>query len=177
MPFYPGPGIGGHCIGIDPHLPGSGRCGLTGYDSRFIQLADEINRSMPARTVEMVVEALNARRKPLNGSKVLALGVAYKRGVGDTRESPAIEVIGRLRERGAEVAYADPYVPAVSVDGQSMKAVELTEEEMASSDCVLILTDHAEFEYGRILNLAALVVDMRNATQGLLSPNDQVVTL
>jgi UDP-N-acetyl-D-glucosamine dehydrogenase len=112
---------------------------MTGYDSRFIQLADEINRSMPARTVEMVVEALNARRKPLNGSKVLALGVAYKRGVGDTRESPAIEVIGKLRERGAEVAYADPYVPAVSVDGQSMKAVELTEQEITSSDCVLIL--------------------------------------
>jgi len=176
LPFYPGPGIGGHCIGIDPiYLAWKMR--LSGYDSRFIHLADEINRSMPARTVEMVVDALNGRRRSVKGSRILALGVAYKRGVGDTRESPAIEVIGKLLEKGAEVVYADPYVPAVTVDGQVMKAVELTDQEITSADCVLILTDHAEFDYRRIVDLATLVVDTRSATWGLAVPNDCVVTL
>ena len=176
LPFYPGPGIGGHCIGIDP-IYLSWKMRMSGYDSRFIQLADEINRSMPMNTVEMVIDALNARCRCLNGSKILALGVSYKRGVGDTRESPAIEVIGKLRAKGAKVAYADPYVPAVVVDGEAMKSVELTDEEIASADCVLILTDHAEFDYGRIVALASLIVDTRSATWRVPGAKGRVVML
>jgi UDP-N-acetyl-D-glucosamine dehydrogenase len=176
LPFYPGPGIGGHCIGIDPiYLAWKMR--LSGFDSRFIQLADEINRSMPAHTVDMVVEALNRRRKCLNGSVVLALGVAYKRGVGDTRESPALEVIARLREGGADVAFADPHVSSVTIDGTTMKAVEPTEDEVAKADCVLILTDHPEFDYRRIVELAKLVVDTRGATWKIGTPRKSIVAL
>jgi UDP-N-acetyl-D-glucosamine dehydrogenase len=176
LPFYPGPGIGGHCIGIDPiYLAWKMR--LSGFDSRFIQLADEINRSMPAHTVDMVVEALNRRRKCLNGSIILALGVAYKRGVGDTRESPALEVIARLREGGADVAFADPHVSSVTIDGTTMKAVEPTEDEVAKADCVLILTDHPEFDYRRIVELAKLVVDTRGATWKIGTPRESIVAL
>ncbi len=176
LPFYPGPGIGGHCIGIDPiYLAWKMR--LTGFDSRFIQLADEVNRSMPAHTVALVAEALNDRRRALNGSRILALGVAYKRGVGDTRESPALEVIARLRRLGADVAYADPHVPAVTIDGASLKAIEPTPAELAAADCVVILTDHAEFDYRTIVEAAPLVVDPRSATWKLSAPPGRVVTL
>lgn len=176
LPFYPGPGIGGHCIGIDPiYLAWKTR--LSGYDSRFIQLADEINRSMPAGVVDLVTGALNGHRKCLNGARVLALGVAYKRGVGDTRESPALEILAKLRERGAEVLYADPYVPALTVAGIVLKAVEVSDEELSRADCVLILTDHAEFEYQRVVDLAPLVVDTRSATWGLRAPAGRVVSL
>jgi UDP-N-acetyl-D-glucosamine dehydrogenase len=176
LPFYPGPGIGGHCIGIDPmYLAWKMR--LNGYDSRFIQLAEEINRSMPAHTVEMVAGALNGQRRCLNGASVLVIGVAYKRGVGDTRESPALEVIALLREKGAEVAYADPHVPSVVVDGEVLKASALTEEALAAADCVVILTDHPEFDYRLIVDVARLVVDTRNATWGLPAPAGRVVSL
>ena len=176
LPFYPGPGIGGHCIGIDPiYLAWKMR--LSGFDSRFIQLADEINRSMPAHTVDMVVEALNRQRRCLNGSTILALGVAYKRGVGDTRESPALEVIERLKEGGAEVAFADPYVSSVTINGTPMKAIEATDDEIAKADCVLILTDHPEFDYRRIVELAKLVVDTRGATWKIGTPRESIVAL
>jgi UDP-N-acetyl-D-glucosamine dehydrogenase len=176
LPFYPGPGIGGHCIGIDPiYLAWKMR--LSGFDSRFIQLADEINRSMPAYTVELVTEALNGRRKSLNGSRILVLGVAYKRGVGDTRESPALEVISRLRRQGAEVAFADPYVPSMIIDGTAVKAVEPTEPEITSADCVVILTDHLEFDYQRIVEVAQLVVDTRSATWKIPAAKGRVLTL
>ena len=176
LPFYPGPGIGGHCIGIDPiYLAWKMR--LSGFDSRFIQLADEINRSMPAHTVDMVVEALNRQRRCLNGSTILALGVAYKRGVGDTRESPALEVIERLKEGGAEVAFADPYVSSVTISGTPMKAIEATDDEIAKADCVLILTDHPEFDYRRIVELAKLVVDTRGATWKIGTPRESIVAL
>jgi UDP-N-acetyl-D-glucosamine dehydrogenase len=166
MPFYPGPGIGGHCIGIDPfYLSWTMR--LNGYEARFIHLADEINRTMPEYVVGLVTDAFNARRRSVNGARVLALGVAYKRGVGDIRESPALEVIALLRAKGAEVAYADPFVPSVVVEGVPMKAVEVTEAEVAAADCVVILTDHADFDYPRIVARAQLVVDPRNATWGL----------
>jgi UDP-N-acetyl-D-glucosamine dehydrogenase len=176
LPFYPGPGIGGHCIGIDP-IYLAWKLRLNGYDSRFIQLADEINRGMPRYTIDMVTEALNRRRRPVNGARILALGVAYKRGVGDTRESPALEILARLREKGAEVAYADPYVPSVLVDGVQFKSVELSDREVTAADCVLILTDHAEFDYRRIVETASLVVDPRNATWGIPAPVGRVVTL
>ena len=176
MPFYSGPGIGGHCIPIDP-IYLAWKLRLNGYDARFIHLADEINRSMPAYVVDLVTEALNHRRRCVNGAKILALGVAYKRGVGDIRESPALEILAKLREHGAEVSYADPYVPAVVVDGIELKAVGLTEHYLAAADCVLILTDHPEFDYRRIVEIATLVVDTRHATWGIPAPTDRVVRL
>ena len=176
MAFYPGPGIGGHCIPVDP-LYLSWKLRLNGYEARFITLADEINRSMPAYVVELVSEALNRRRRCLNGAKILALGVAYKRGVGDVRESPALEILRRLREKGAEVSYADPHVPCIDLGGTALKASEPTDESLAAADCVLILTDHPEFDYRRTVEIAPLVVDTRSATRGIPSPEGRVITL
>ena len=176
MPFYPGPGIGGHCIPVDP-LYLSWKLRLDGYESRFIALADEINRAMPSYVVEVTAEALNRQRRCLNGAKILALGVAYKRGVGDIRESPALEILGKLREAGADVSYADPRVPSVVIDGVLLKATELTAEGLTSSDCVLILTDHPEFDYRQIVELAPLVVDTRSATWGIPARPGKVVSL
>src|SRR5207237_1315281 len=122
MPFYPGPGIGGHCIGVDPAYL-AWRMRLNGYEARFIHLADEINRAMPQYVVDLVTESLNGRRRCLNGAHILALGIAYKRGVGDTRESPALEVIARLMDRGAKVDYADPYVPEIAFEGRAERHV------------------------------------------------------
>ena len=176
MPFYPGPGIGGHCIGVDPFYL-AWKIRLSGYEARFIHLADEINRSMPVYVVELVAEALNRRRRCLNGARVLALGVAYKRGVGDIRESPALEVLSMLRDKGAEVAYADPYVPSVEVDGVLLKAVEPAPRELAAADCVVILTDHPEFDYRQIVDTSPLVIDTRGATWGMPVPAERVVGL
>jgi UDP-N-acetyl-D-glucosamine dehydrogenase len=175
MAFYPGPGIGGHCIGVDPFYL-SWKMRLSGYEARFIHLADEINRSMPLYVVDSVAEALNRRRRCLNGSRILALGVAYKRGVGDIRESPALEVLAMLRERGADVAYADPYVPSVVIDGTELKAVQVSLAELAAADCVVILTDHPDFDYRRIVDTALLVVDTRGATWRMPAA-DRVVTV
>jgi len=176
MPFYPGPGIGGHCIGVDPAYL-AWRMRLNGYEARFIHLADEINRAMPQYVVDLVSETLNERRRCLNGARILALGIAYKRGVGDTRESPALEVMARLIGRGAVVEYADPHVPEIAFDGHSLKAVEVTDERLAEADCVVILTDHQEFDYTRVVETSALVVDTRGATYTLAAPADRVVAL
>jgi len=176
MPFYPGPGIGGHCIPIDP-LYLSWKLRLDGYESRFIALADDINRSMPHMVVELVTQALNGQRRSVNGANILALGVAYKRGVGDLRESPALEVMELLRTRGAEISYADPHVPSLTLGGHPMKAVELTDAVLAAADCVVILTDHSEFDYRRTVDAARLVIDTRNATFGLPAPEGRVVRL
>ena len=176
MPFYPGPGIGGHCIPVDPNYL-AWKMRLNGYEARFIHLAQEINRSMPNFVIELVDEALNERRRCLNGARILALGVAYKRGVGDIRESPALEILVKLREHGAAVSYADPYVPAVVVDGIELKAVELNDQRLAAADCVLILTDHPEFDYRRIVELASLVVDTRSVTYGIPAPQGRITRL
>ena len=176
VPFYPGPGIGGHCIPIDPNYL-AWKMRLNGYEARFIHLADQINRSMPDHVVELVTQALNEQRRCLNGAKILALGVAYKRGIGDIRESPALEILGRLRERGAEASYADPYVPAVVLHGAELKTVEITDAALEAADCVLILTDHPEFDYQRIVNVASLVVDTRSATQGCPAAAGHVIRL
>jgi UDP-N-acetyl-D-glucosamine dehydrogenase len=176
LPFYPGPGIGGHCIAIDPFYL-AWKMRLNGYEARFIHLADEINRAMPAYVVELVTEALNKRGRCLNGAKILALGVAYKRGVGDTRESPALEILATLREKGAEITYVDPYVPSVALDGIALKAVELCERDLVATDCLLILTDHPEFNYRKIVELAPLVIDTRNATWGIPAPAGRVIRL
>jgi UDP-N-acetyl-D-glucosamine dehydrogenase len=176
MPFYPGPGIGGHCIPIDP-LYLSWKLRLDGYESRFIALADDINRSMPHVVVEMVAQALNGQRRSVNGAHIIALGVAYKRGVGDLRESPALEVMELLRKRGAEVSYADPHVPSINFEGHVLKAIEPTDAALGAADCVVILTDHPEFDYQRTLTASRLVVDTRNATFGLPAPAGRVVRL
>jgi len=169
MPFYPGPGIGGHCIPVDP-LYLSWKMRLNGYEARFIALADDINRAMPRHVVTVVIEVLNDVGRPLKGARVLVLGVAYKRGVGDTRESPAHEIISSLLRRGADVAYADPHVPTFQIEGTELKAVDLTDEIVRQADCTLILTDHREFDFRRIVELAPLVVDTRNATWGITAP-------
>ncbi|MBI4271509.1 MAG: nucleotide sugar dehydrogenase [Candidatus Rokubacteria bacterium] len=176
LPFHPGPGIGGHCIAVDPFYL-SWKMRLNGYEARFIHLADEINRSMPGHVVELVSDSLNQRRRCINGARVLALGVAYKRGVGDTRESPALEVLDRLHARGAELAYADPYVPSIVVAGSTVKAVEATDQELGAADCVLILTDHPQFDYRRVVEVARLVVDTRHATRGIPGATGRVVML
>jgi UDP-N-acetyl-D-glucosamine dehydrogenase len=176
MPFYPGPGIGGHCIPVDP-LYLSWKMRLSGYEARFIALGDEINRSMPDYVVELITEALNGRQRSVNGSKILVLGVAYKRGVGDIRESPALEILAMLRRRGAELSYADPYVPSVVVEGAALKAVDLTDEALRAAHCVVILTDHPEFDYHRVVGRASLVIDTRSATVGLPAPAGRVVRL
>ena len=174
MPFYPGPGIGGHCIPVDPlYLAWTMR--LRGYEARFIALGDEINRAMPDHVVELVADGLNDRRRAVNGARILTLGVAYKRGIGDIRESPALEILASLRKRGAEVAYVDPYVAAITLDGAVLKAVELTDGELAAADCVLILTDHPEFDYRRVVETAAFVVDTRNATWGIPAPAGRIL--
>src|SRR5438034_11678371 len=174
MPFYPGPGIGGHCIPVDPlYLAWTMR--LRGYEARFIALGDEINRAMPDHVVELVADGLNDRRRAVNGARILTLGVAYKRGIGDIRESPALGILASLRKRGAEVAYVDPYVAAITLDGAVLKAVELTDGELAAADCVLILTDHPEFDYRRIVETAAFVVDTRNATWGIPAPAGRIL--
>ncbi len=176
LPFYPGPGIGGHCIPIDPSYL-AWKMRLNGYEARFIHLADEINRSMPAYIVELVAENLNGRRRCLNGARILALGVSYKRGVGDTRESPALEILTQLHQRGAEISYADPYVPSITVNGAVLKGVEVSDEHLAAADCVVILTDHPEFDYGRVVECAALVIDTRHATWGIPAPAGRVIVL
>jgi len=176
LPFYPGPGIGGHCIAIDPFYL-SWKMRLNGYEARFIHLADEINASMPTYVVELVIDALNRRQRCLNGARILVLGVAYKRGVGDTRESPALEIIAKLRHKGAKVAYADPHVPSVVADGTVLKAVEFTDQDLAEADCVLILTDHPQFDYQHIIDVAPLVVDTRNATRGMSASPDRLVAI
>jgi UDP-N-acetyl-D-glucosamine dehydrogenase len=176
MPFYPGPGIGGHCIPVDP-LYLSWKMRLNGYEARFISLADDINRSMPHHVLSLVSEGLNEDGRALKGARVLVLGVAYKRGIGDTRESPAFEIIAALRRRGAEVSYADPHVPALWVDGVRIKSVEVTEQELQSADCVLVLTDHSEFDYAAVARHGRLIVDTRHRVPELTHGRGRLVRL
>ena len=172
MPFYPGPGIGGHCIPLDPHYL-SWKARQHGFDSRFISLAEEVNSRMPEHVVQLVADGLNDERKAMKGSRILLLGVAYKRDVDDVRESPALSIIDRLRSRGCDVRYHDPFVQQLSFDsahtessGTPMSSVELNDEEIQSSDCVLIVTNHSRIDYRRIIELAPLIVDTRNALNG-----------
>ncbi|CAN5660576.1 nucleotide sugar dehydrogenase [soil metagenome] len=166
MAFYPGPGLGGHCIPIDPFYL-SWKAKQTGFDPRFIELAGHINAGMPHYVVEKVADALNTRRKAINGSKILVAGVAYKRDIDDMRESPALDVMGLLHSKGATVAYADPYVPEVHGREWSgrfdLQATELTRTTIAEHDCVVIITDHRTFDYDAIAAEADVVVDTRNA--------------
>jgi UDP-N-acetyl-D-glucosamine dehydrogenase len=167
MKFTPGPGIGGHCIPLDPHYL-SWKMKTLNYRTRLIEVASEINAEMPEFVVGKVQEALNEHRKAVLGTRILVLGVSYKKDVGDVRESPAIDIMRMLEEQGAEVRYHDPFVPAIHEDGVSRTGVELSDEELAAADCVVIITDHSTVDYRMVVETAGLVVDTRNATGGLV---------
>ncbi|MEA3305286.1 MAG: nucleotide sugar dehydrogenase [Candidatus Omnitrophota bacterium] len=162
IPFYPGPGIGGHCINIDP-LYLSWKASLHGFKSNFIELADRINSSMPQYVVNRVISALNKRRKPVKDCKILVLGAAYKRDVNDTRESPSSEIIRLFLEEGAIVRYADPYVAGIKINGKRFNSANLRKNFLEKQDCIVLATNHALFDYRKIADHAKLIFDARNA--------------
>jgi UDP-N-acetyl-D-glucosamine dehydrogenase len=176
-PFYPGPGLGGHCIPIDPfYLTWKAR--QYELTTRFIELAGEVNHAMPAFVIEKLMDALNERQRSLKGSRVLVLGVAYKRDLDDTRESPALKIIDLLVKKGAEVAYHDPYVPALKRSRHydfNLRSVSLSREELQKAVAVLIATDHSSFDYGFIVEASNLVIDTRNATRSVTRGRDKIV--
>jgi UDP-N-acetyl-D-glucosamine dehydrogenase len=176
MPFYPGPGLGGHCIPIDP-LYLSWKARVNDFEPRFIDLAHQVNSAMPHVVVTMVMEALNDRAISLRGASVLVLGVSYKADVNDARESPAIEIIAGLRRRGASVTYHDPYVPELRVGDAVLVSQPLDDGALAAADCVLIVTNHRSIDNLRVVERARLVVDTRNATRGVLQHRARVVRL
>jgi UDP-N-acetyl-D-glucosamine dehydrogenase len=166
LPFYPGPGLGGHCIPVDPHYL-AWKLRTLNYRARFVELASEVNGEMPAFVVEQIALALNDQRKCLNGARILVLGVAYKPDVADTRESPALDIIALLRERHAVVDYADPFVDALELPDGCMHAVELSVDRLNEADCVVIVTAHSQVDYREVVDQAQLVVDTRNITGDL----------
>jgi len=176
MKFTPGPGIGGHCIPLDPHYL-AWKMRTLNYKTRFIDLASEINSQMPDYVVEKVSHALNADRKPVNGSKILVLGVAYKPDIDDVRESPALDVIRLLEERGATVSFHDPFIPSVREDGHIRHGVDLTPEIVAATDAVVVVTDHKKVNYQLVMDNATLIVDSRNVTRKLVRTKARVVSL
>src|SRR6266446_982977 len=172
MAFYPGPGIGGHCIPLDPHYL-SWKARQHGFDSRFIGLAEEVNSRMPEHVVQLIADGLNDESKSMKGSRILLLGVAYKKDIDDVRESPALSIIDRLRAKGADVRYHDPFVKQVRFDdahteggGDPIDSVALTDDELQSADCVVIVTNHSATDYSRVCQLSSLIVDTRNALNG-----------
>jgi UDP-N-acetyl-D-glucosamine dehydrogenase len=177
MTFYPGPGLGGHCIPIDP-LYLSWKLKTLNYTARFIELASEVNTSMPVYVVNKVAEALNDDSKSIRGSKVAIIGVAYKRDIDDVRESPALDIIQLLQEKGAEVTYHDPYVPSVRLEhGNTAATVELTAEWLNQADCAVIVTDHTSYDWKWIVGNSKVIVDSRNATAGFRSNGTRIVKL
>jgi UDP-N-acetyl-D-glucosamine dehydrogenase len=166
MPFYPGPGLGGHCIPIDPFYL-SWKVKEVGFEARFIELAGHVNGAMPHHVVDKVADALNSQSKAVRGSRILILGIAYKRDIDDIRESPALDVMAVLKQRGAVLSYHDPYAPHLAARewpaGVDMTSVPLTTQALADADCVVILTDHRQFDHKEILAHARLIVDTRNA--------------
>jgi UDP-N-acetyl-D-glucosamine dehydrogenase len=169
MPFYPGPGLGGHCIPIDPVYL-SWKAKQTGFEPRLIELAGQINAAMPHAVVDKIAVALNHHKKPINGSRILIAGVAYKRDVSDIRESPSLDIMGLLHQKGARVAYVDPFVPRLRsrdwAGERELQAEPMETQTFGKFDCVVILTDHSAFEWDRIVARSLLVVDTRNAIKG-----------
>jgi len=164
MPFYPGPGLGGHCVPVDPHYL-SWKLKALNFYARFIELAGEINIKMPEFLLSKIDAALNERKKSIKGSKILILGVAYKSNVSDARESPALDVMRLLKERGGKVVYNDPYVPQV----EGLKSIHLTRSSLKNADCVVITTAHSDYDYKEIVENARLIIDSRNATKEIKS--------
>jgi UDP-N-acetyl-D-glucosamine dehydrogenase len=176
MKFTPGPGIGGHCIPLDPHYL-AWKMRTLNYKTRFIDLASEINSAMPEFVVEKVGQALNEHKKPLNGSRVMLIGVAYKRDIDDVRESPALDVIRLLEERGAEVVFHDPFVASISENGKTLTSTGLSAAGLSACDAVVIVTDHSGIDYQAVVDHAPIVVDTRNATRRSSDPLHRVVPL
>jgi UDP-N-acetyl-D-glucosamine dehydrogenase len=178
MPFYPGPGLGGHCIPVDPYYL-SWKAREYDFATRFIELAGEVNTAMPYNVVEAIANALNDRQKALKGSRILALGVAYKKDVDDLRESPTLKIMQLLIERGARVDYNDPYFPQLHkmrhYDYSHMRSIDLTPANLAAFDCVVIATDHSSYDYQAIVEAAPLVVDTRNATRRITRNRNKIV--
>lgn len=176
-PFYPGPGLGGHCIPIDPFYL-SWKAREYDFATRFIHLAGEINVSMPSYVIEKTVEALNRERKSMKGSRILILGVAYKKDVDDERESPSYVIMKMLLERGAEVSYNDPWIPQLRPTRKHnfhMKSIPLTPEILAEADAVIIVTDHSAYDFADIVRHSRLVIDTRNATKGITGAGEKIV--
>ena len=173
MPFYPGPGLGGHCIPVDP-LYLSWKTKQAGYEPRFIHLAAQINGSMPQFVVDKVQAALNDVCKAVNGARVHVVGVAYKRDVADVRESPAIDILGLLIRLGAEVSYSDDFVPRLELESRTLEHTPL-DQGVQEADCVVIVTDHSGVDYQALADRAALIVDSRNALRGI--ENGKIVRL
>jgi UDP-N-acetyl-D-glucosamine dehydrogenase len=173
MPFFPGPGLGGHCIPIDPFYL-SWKTKQSGIEARFIELAGYINGQMPHFVVDKVQNALNDHGKPLRGSHIHILGMAYKKDIDDVRESPALDILHLLQQRGAKMTYSDPFVPHIHMDGIRIGA-ENADAMAAMADCVVIATDHSNFDYSNVLATSRLIVDTRNALKGVVS--DRIVRL
>jgi UDP-N-acetyl-D-glucosamine dehydrogenase len=176
MPFYPGPGVGGHCIPLDP-IYLSWKMNRLGHQTRFIALADAVNRERPHYVVKRTEEALRARRRRIAGANILVLGVAYKPDIDDARESPALEIIAALARAGARVSYCDPHVPSIATDGVRYAGEPLTPDRLEDADCVLLLTNHRAFDYGFIARHARLIVDTRNAFKGAVIEDAALVRL
>jgi UDP-N-acetyl-D-glucosamine dehydrogenase len=174
MPFYPGPGLGGHCIPIDPFYL-SWKARQSGFECRFIELAGQVNGAMPEYVVHLIVEALNTRRKALNGSRVHIFGMAYKPNVGDVRESPALDILELLTRQGAEVSYTDPYVASLTHGEQTLRSLTAEDALAQAADCYVVCTNHDAFDYGTIVKQATLIVDTRNALKQHSS--DKIVRL
>ena len=175
-PFYPGPGLGGHCIPIDPHYL-AWKLKALNFQARFIGLAAEINGMMPAVVSNMVADGLNRVSKSIRGSKVMILGVAYKKNVSDCRESPALDVMRLLGEKGAILSYSDPLVPTVHLGRRTLKSIGTSPAQIAEHDCVIILTDHSSYDIREIVESAKLVIDTRNATKDLHAFKDRIIKL
>jgi UDP-N-acetyl-D-glucosamine dehydrogenase len=175
-PFYPGPGLGGHCIPIDPHYL-AWKLKALNFQARFIGLAAEINGMMPSVVATLVADGLNRASKSIRGSKIMILGVAYKKDVSDCRESPALDVMRLLKDKGALLSYNDPLVPSLRLGRSVLKSIEASPEEITKHDCVIILTDHSAYDFRKIVGAAKLVVDTRNSTKDLHEFKDRVIKL
>ena len=175
-PFYPGPGLGGHCIPIDPHYL-AWKLKALNFQARFIGLAAEINGMMPSVVSSLVADGLNRFSKSIRGSKIMILGVAYKKNVSDCRESPALDVMRLLSEKGAMLSYNDPLVPTLRLGRNTLKSVEASPTIIAEHDCAIIITDHSTYDIPRIVEAAKLVIDTRNATKGLHGFTDKIIKL
>lgn len=176
MKFTPGPGLGGHCIPVDPAYL-SWKMKSLNFPARFIELATEVNSGMPDHVVDRIAEMLNEDRLAVNGARILILGVAYKSGVDDMRESPALDVIAGLRARGGDIRYHDPFVPECTIDGETFKSVDLTDEELKTSDLVVVLTDHPNVDYDRVVKVGPRVFDTRNATKEVSADREKITRL
>jgi UDP-N-acetyl-D-glucosamine dehydrogenase len=170
MPFYPGPGLGGHCIPIDPFYLGW-KAKMHGFEPRFIELAGQINESMPKFVVDKVTDALNNNGKAVRNARIHVLGVAYKRDVNDVRESPSLHVIKMLLDKGAKVTYSDPFAPTIRENGMELDETPVRQALEAGTDCVVLLTDHSAFNYPEIVHLAPVIIDTRNALRDFIGGN------